>query len=299
MGRFEAQKCPRRHRNRYKSDPMLLFYSQAMKKSFIIHSDSYSLLKRLSDAQKGRLFCLCFDYNSGGIINEDIEDPIVMMAFQSFQNQFDRDNQKYEKIVERNRLNGLAGGRPPKDANPDNPMGFLGTQQNPDEPKKPDSDSDSDSVNNSKKEKDISPIPGEVSFPENSEIPINTEKEEKEKSCAKKEKTEHVGKSDNFKKFEKWITGNAPRVGKMKEPFTEIEFEALKNDFPLNEIQELLKSMHNYEPLLKKNISANLTFRNWIKKQYDGKSNNTGRSKEILGDTAKRTTTIPRPNRDE
>lgn len=67
----------------------------------------------------------------------------------------------------------------------------------------------------------------------------------------------------NFKKFKVWIARNASQVAKFKEPFTQAEFERLKRDFTTAEIENLLKKMHNYKPLLTKNISANLTFRNW------------------------------------
>lgn len=78
---------------------------------------------------------------------------------------------------------------------------------------------------------------------------------------------ENKNESENFKKFKDWVKVNAPRVSKMKEPFTEKEFEALKNDFSTDFIQALIKCMHNHEPLLKKYRSANLTFRNWAKRQ--------------------------------
>jgi hypothetical protein len=77
---------------------------------------------------------------------------------------------------------------------------------------------------------------------------------------------------DNFSLFQKWISENAPRVAKMKEPFTQEEFYRLKQDFDSQFICELLKAMHNYEPLLTKNRNANLTFRKWAKKQQNDES---------------------------
>ena len=59
------------------------------------------------------------------------------MAFHSFKTQFERDIQKYENIVERNKTNGMLGGRPKK--------------ENPKKPKKADSDSDSVSDSDNKK----------------------------------------------------------------------------------------------------------------------------------------------------
>jgi len=76
----------------------------------------------------------------------------------------------------------------------------------------------------------------------------------------------------DFKKFEKWIDDHAPRLSKMKEPFSQSEFEKLKIDFDVGIIQKLLIAMHNYKPLLQKNINANLTFRNWAKRENHGQN---------------------------
>ena len=63
-------------------------------------------------------------------------------------------------------------------------------------------------------------------------------------------------KNENFEKFKQWIAANAPNVAKLKEPFTEL-------------IQDTLVSMHNYRELLKKYVSANLTFRKWAKRDLE------------------------------
>lgn len=82
----------------------------------------------------------------------------------------------------------------------------------------------------------------------------------------------HTQAEADFQKFQNWIIENAPTISKMKEPFTIQEFERLKADFDVGLIQSLLKSMHNYKPLLLKNQSANLTFRNWEKRENAGKT---------------------------
>lgn len=80
--------------------------------------------------------------------------------------------------------------------------------------------------------------------------------------------------SENYRKFKVWINENAPNVAKMKEPFTEQQFERIKQDFPIEVIENTLRSMHNYRELLKRYVSANLTFRKWAKKDMeDGKYN--------------------------
>ena len=64
-------------------------------------------------------------------------DPLESLAFAVMRGDIDRAKVKYEAIAERNRVNGMKGGRP---KNPENPVGYLGTQENPEnpvEPKKP------------------------------------------------------------------------------------------------------------------------------------------------------------------
>jgi hypothetical protein len=74
---------------------------------------------------------------------------------------------------------------------------------------------------------------------------------------------------ENFHRFQKWISANAPNVAKMDEPFTIEQFKKLKEDFTAREITDELEKMHNWKWLLKNNKSANLTFRKW--KQKDKK----------------------------
>lgn len=99
---------------------------------------------------------------------------------------------------------------------------------------------------------------------------------DKEKSCAKKEE------STAFEKFRRWISDNTPNVGRMKEPFTEDEFVKLKQDFPLDRIQETLRAMHNWKPLLTKNVNANLTFRRWAQKDNYEKRTTNQRANSVL-----------------
>lgn len=72
--------------------------------------------------------------------------------------------------------------------------------------------------------------------------------------------------SESFLKFQKWITDNAPRVAKMKEPMTEEQSQKLKDKYPTEQICEVLQAMHNYEPLIRRNRSAYLTASNWLRR---------------------------------
>ena len=72
-----------------------------------------------------------------------------------------------------------------------------------------------------------------------------------------------------FVKFQKWLLDNAPSILKMEEPFTEFQFTKAKEDFGVEMMQEILQEMHNWQPLLKKNKSAYLTFRVWATKRKE------------------------------
>jgi hypothetical protein len=72
---------------------------------------------------------------------------------------------------------------------------------------------------------------------------------------------------ESFKKFETWIKENTPRVGEMKEPFTiDQYFKLIKNGYNSENIRKLLAAMHNWKPLLTKNLSAYLTLIKWNEK---------------------------------
>lgn len=113
------------------------------RKSFILHIDALTVLNELSDEQAGQLFKAIKNYHECG---ESSLTGIMKAIFIPFKNQFDRDNEKYETICERNKNNGLKGGRPKAKVTQNNPVGYSGTQNNP---KEPDNDSDSDSKNDS------------------------------------------------------------------------------------------------------------------------------------------------------
>jgi len=130
------------------------------KKSFVLHIDSLQVVEELTDEQAGKLLKAIYNYQNG--IDNEL-DLVTKVCFLPFRNQFIRDAVKYEETVERNKINGSKGGRPtiqdkPKETeeNPNNPLGYLETKQNPTKPKKADNDSDSDNKkdNDSNKVKD-------------------------------------------------------------------------------------------------------------------------------------------------
>ena len=113
-----------------------------MKESFLIYKSFYPAIEDLTNEQLGKLFRAIFEYQ---ITETDCTDPDIMMAFKFFKNQFRLDAAKYEKVVNRNRANGLNGGRPKTEDNPNNPLGFS-------KPKKADNDNEKDNDNDKEKE---------------------------------------------------------------------------------------------------------------------------------------------------
>jgi len=118
------------------------------RKSFLLHFDSLGILDQLSNEQCGKLFKACRDFNLG----EELElDDMLSLVFFPFKNQFLRDREKYQNIVDRNKTNGSKGGRPSNPAKPNKPNGLS---VNPNKPKKADSVSVSESVSGNDSDSD-------------------------------------------------------------------------------------------------------------------------------------------------
>ena len=115
-----------------------------MKNSFLLHCDSLSVLDSLTDEQAGQLFRAMLTYHESGALPADL---LLRLAILPFVNQWKRDILKFDKVCERNRLNGLKGGRPK------NPVGYLGTQENPDKPKKAEKEKENDNDNDKENDK--------------------------------------------------------------------------------------------------------------------------------------------------
>lgn len=131
-------------------------------KSFVLYLDLLGSLDQLSDAQAGKLFKAIKAYHmsvSEGAtqdckaeFDDLMNDFVTRLAFHPFRAAFERDAEKYQGIVTRNRRNGMKGGRKkdnPEETqtNPENPVGSLGFSENPDEPKQTHNDNVNDNVN--------------------------------------------------------------------------------------------------------------------------------------------------------
>ena len=83
-----------------------------VKKGFILYLDYEEHINLLTDEQLGQLIRAIFEYEK---TRETPElDGIIKMAFSFIKAQLDRDREKYERKVQKNRENGAKGGRPRK-----------------------------------------------------------------------------------------------------------------------------------------------------------------------------------------
>ena len=112
-----------------------------MKDSFILYQEHKEIFETLTDDEAGKLIKAIFEYENTGELIE--LDKSLKLAFIPIKNALDRNKEKYEKVVERNKENGKRGGRP---KNPKNPVGYLGYSK---KPKKADSDNDNEHDNES------------------------------------------------------------------------------------------------------------------------------------------------------
>jgi hypothetical protein len=121
----------------------------AKKKAFLLYHDSLDVLSELSDEQAGQLFKAITSYQKTGSYELS---GLLNAVFIHFKNQFDRDGEVYEKVCERNKNNGLRGGRPKSEKTQSVILGLVNNPDKPTEtqsnPKKPDKDKDT------KKDKD-------------------------------------------------------------------------------------------------------------------------------------------------
>ena len=105
--------------------------------SFLIYKSFYEPIKILSYENKGKLFEAIFEYQINGKLEAE---PQIQMAFAFFKNQFELDQEKWEKKVAAQRANGKKGGRPKSsdgiDSGEEKPNQTHGNFKNPTKPKK-------------------------------------------------------------------------------------------------------------------------------------------------------------------
>ena len=91
-----------------------------MKDNFLLKSSLIDVIKELSDEDTGKLFKGILNYVNYG---DSKLTNYLKVIFVPIKNEIDKNEEKYESICERNRLNGKKGGRPKKE---EKPTGLFG-----------------------------------------------------------------------------------------------------------------------------------------------------------------------------
>lgn len=93
-------------------------------------------------------------------------------------------------------------------------------------------------------------------------------------------KTPQQEPSEEFKHFQEWIDKNAPSVAALRDPFTEDQFNRLRESFTADQVRDILLQMHNRPDLAKKYRSAYLTALNWLKRNNNNHGHTTVNRKQ-------------------
>ena len=76
-----------------------------------------------------------------------------------------------------------------------------------------------------------------------------------------------INNDSMYSKFNVWLSQHAPRVQQMRQPMSEAQLYTLVSEYSKQEVMDVILAMENYADLHKKNISAYLTARNWLKRR--------------------------------
>lgn len=98
-----------------------------MKAYIKLFSDTLSIVDDLSNEEAGMLFKAINVYHKD---NTEILSGVMKAVFNQFKKDIDKARESYDNVVERNKSNGIKGGRPKTQNNP------VGFSNNPIEPKK-------------------------------------------------------------------------------------------------------------------------------------------------------------------
>lgn len=91
----------------------------------------------------------------------------------------------------------------------------------------------------------------------------------------------------DYQNFNEFLKKNAPNLLKMKEPVTDMQYKKLCELSNKKLLVEVIANMSNWQPLLRKNISAYKTIINWYNKDSHGKQNTGTADKLTSSDRGK------------
>jgi hypothetical protein len=109
------------------------------KKSFLLYTDQQGVFNQLPDEIAGKLIKHIFAYVNDE--NPSCQDLLLSIAFEPIKLQLKRDLRKYDEYIDKQKLNGLKGGRPKKATESQETQPFF------EEPKKADNVNDNDTDN--------------------------------------------------------------------------------------------------------------------------------------------------------
>ena len=109
------------------------------KKSFLLYTDQQGVFNQLPDEIAGKLIKHIFAYVNDE--NPSCADLLLSIAFEPIKLQLKRDLRKYDEYIDKQKLNGLKGGRPKKATESQETQAFF------EEPKKTDNVNDNDTDN--------------------------------------------------------------------------------------------------------------------------------------------------------
>ena len=109
------------------------------KKSFLLYTDQQGVFNQLPDEIAGKLIKHIFAYVNDE--NPSCDDLLLSIAFEPIKLQLKRDLRKYDEYIDKQKLNGLKGGRPRKATETQETQPFF------EKPKKTDNDNVNDTDN--------------------------------------------------------------------------------------------------------------------------------------------------------
>jgi len=112
------------------------------KKSFLLYTDQQGVFNQLPDEIAGKLIKHIFAYVNDE--NPPCDDLLLSIAFEPIKLQLKRDLKKYEEYIDKQKVNGLKGGRPKKATESQETQPFFEKPKKTDNDNVNDNDTDND-----------------------------------------------------------------------------------------------------------------------------------------------------------
>lgn len=98
--------------------------------------------------------------------------------------------------------------------------------------------------------------------------PNKNDKKDKKENNDKKKDIQLSEKEKEFNRFNDWIDDNAKYIRKIRDQITFQEYCRLTEKYNGEQIRKVLMDISNYKDAPKKYVSVNLTFQNWVKREF-------------------------------